>query len=138
MVDGGKVSQIPATVVYGEGNQAEKTVTQIGEFNTVSEGKYLTFVPETGKFEQLPRQPDKGAGPIAEFEQGGGGVKPIFVDPSRGVILSLLVQSPTLKERIDQGVKWATSSWCSACLAPCWRCSAALASPSSADPCASS
>ena len=41
--------------------------------------------------------------PIAYFEQGGGGVKPIFVDPSRGVILSLLVQSPTLKERIDQG-----------------------------------
>ena len=104
MVDGGKVSQIPATVVYGEGNQAEKTVTQIGEFNTVSEGKYLTFVPETGKFEQLPRQPDKGVlEPIAYFEQGGGGVKPIFVDPSRGVILSLLVQSPTLKERIDQG-----------------------------------
>ena len=59
MVDGGKVSQIPATVVYGEGNQAEKTVTQIGEFNTVSEGKYLTFVPETGKFEQLPASPTR-------------------------------------------------------------------------------
>ncbi|MGX5833369.1 MotA/TolQ/ExbB proton channel family protein [Aeromonas piscicola] len=105
MVDGGKVSQLPATVVYGEGNQAEKTVTQIGEFNTVSEGKYLTFVPETGKFEQLPRQPDSGIlEPIAEFEQGGG-VKPIFVDPSRGVILSLLVQSPTFKERVDQGAE---------------------------------
>ena len=104
MVDGGKVSQIPATVVYGEGNQAEKTVTQIGEFNTVSEGKYLTFVPETGKFEQLSRQPEKSVlEPIAEFEAGGDGVKPIFIDPSRGVILSLLVQSPTLKERIDQG-----------------------------------
>ena len=104
MVDGGKVSQIPATVVYGEGNQAEKTVTQIGEFNTVSEGKYLTFVPETGKFEQLSRQPDNAVlEPIAQFEQGNGAVEPIFIDPSRGVILSLLVQSPTLKERIDQG-----------------------------------
>ena len=104
MVDGGKVSQIPATVVYGEGNQAEKTVTQIGEFNTVSEGKYLTFVPETGKFEQLSRQPDsKITSPIADFEQGGDDLKPIYIDPSRGVILSLLVQSPTLGERIDQG-----------------------------------
>ena len=104
MVDGGKVSQIPATVVYGEGNQAEKTVTQIGEFNTVSEGKYLTFVPETGKFEQLSRQPENAVlEPVAKFEQGGGSVEPIFIDPSRGVILSLLVQSPTLKERIDQG-----------------------------------
>lgn len=104
MVDGGKVSQIPATVVYGEGNQAEKTVTQIGEFNTVSEGKYLTFVPETGKFEQLSRQPENNVlEPVAKFEQGGGSVEPIFIDPSRGVILSLLVQSPTLKERIDQG-----------------------------------
>ena len=104
MVDGGKVSQIPATVVYGEGNQAQKTVTQIGEFNTVSEGKYLTFVPETGKFEQLSRQPENAVlEPVAKFEQGGGSVEPIFIDPSRGVILSLLVQSPTLKERIDQG-----------------------------------
>ncbi|MCF3096705.1 MotA/TolQ/ExbB proton channel family protein [Aeromonas australiensis] len=104
MVDGGKVSQIPATVVYGEGNQAEKIVTQIGEFNTVLDGKYLNFVPETGKFEQLSRQPDrKVMAPIADFEQGGDSLKPIYVDPSRGVILSLLVQSPTLKERIDQG-----------------------------------
>ncbi|WP_265420854.1 MotA/TolQ/ExbB proton channel family protein [Aeromonas salmonicida] len=104
MVDGGKVSHIPATVVYGEGNQADKTVTQIGEFNTVLEGKYLNFVPETGKFEQLSRQPDsKITSPIADFEQGGDDLKPIYIDPSRGVILSLLVQSPTLGERIDQG-----------------------------------
>jgi biopolymer transport protein ExbB len=104
MVDAGKVSQIPATVVYGEGSQADKTVTQIGEFNTVADGKYLNFVPETGKFEELSRQPDsKMTSLIADFEQGGAGLEPIYVDPSRGVILSLLVQSPTLAERIDQG-----------------------------------
>ncbi|MGB6189793.1 MAG: MotA/TolQ/ExbB proton channel family protein [Aeromonas molluscorum] len=104
MVDAGKVSQIPATVVYGEGSQADKTVTQIGEFNTVADGKYLNFVPETGKFEELSRQPDsKMTSLITDFEKGGAGLEPIYVDPSRGVILSLLVQSPTLAERIDQG-----------------------------------
>ncbi|MFM4647949.1 MotA/TolQ/ExbB proton channel family protein [Aeromonas bivalvium] len=104
MIDAGKVSRIPATVVYGEGSQADKTVTQIGEFNTVADGKYLNFVPETGKFEELSRQPDgKMTSLIAPFEQGGAGLEPIYVDPSRGVILSLLVQSPTLAERIDQG-----------------------------------
>ncbi|ALP43540.1 MotA/TolQ/ExbB proton channel family protein [Aeromonas schubertii] len=104
MVDAGKVTQFPATIVYGEGNQAEHTITQIGEFNTVADGKYLTFVPETGKFEQLARQPDSAVlKPVADFEQADSSVKPLFIDPSRGVILSLLVQSPTLKERIDQG-----------------------------------
>ena len=90
MVDGGKVNQIPATVVYGEGNQAQKTVTQIGEFNTVSEGKYLTFVPETGKFEQLSRQPENAVlEPVAKsLNRVAAASKPIFIDPSRGVILS--------------------------------------------------
>ena len=133
MVDGGKVSQIPATVVYGEGNQAQKTVTQIGEFNTVSEGKYLTFVPETGKFEQLSRQPENAVlEPVAKFEQGGGGVKPIFIDPSRGVILSLLVQSPTLKERIDQGGSVGYVILALGSSVPCWPCSAVPVSRSSA------
>ncbi|MDO2948112.1 MotA/TolQ/ExbB proton channel family protein [Aeromonas simiae] len=104
MVDAGKVTQFPATVVYGEGNQGEHTVTQISEFNTLADGKYLSFIPETGKFEQLPRQPDSAIlQPVSDFEQADGSVKPIYIDPSRGVILSLLVQTPNLKERLDQG-----------------------------------
>lgn len=40
---------------------------------------------------------------MAGFESAKGTYEPLFLDPSRGVILSLLVQSPTVQERIDQG-----------------------------------
>ncbi|MCV5232047.1 hypothetical protein OFC56_33330, partial [Escherichia coli] len=40
---------------------------------------------------------------VAGFESASNSYEPLFIDPSRGVILSLLVQSPTVQERIDQG-----------------------------------
>ena len=56
------------------------------------------------------RQPENAVlEPVAKFEQGGGSVEPIFIDPSRGVILSLLVQSPTLQGSASIRVApWAT------------------------------
>jgi biopolymer transport protein ExbB len=104
MIVSGDTSTVPATVVYGEGSEAQDDVTLIGEFNAIANGKYLTYEPETGKFEELARQP---AGTIlsnvAAFESASSDYAPLHIDPSRGVILSLLVQSPNVQERIDQG-----------------------------------
>lgn len=100
----GETSTTAATVVYGEGNEAVRDVTLVGEFNAIADGKYVTYVPQTGKFEELSRQPGANiTGLVAGFEQASASYEPLFIDPSRGVILSLLVQSPTVQERIDQG-----------------------------------
>ncbi|EGR0789577.1 MotA/TolQ/ExbB proton channel family protein [Vibrio vulnificus] len=100
----GETSTTPATVVYGEGKEAVRDVTLVGEFNAIADGKYVTYVPQTGKFEELSRQPRANiTRHVAGFESTSSSYEPLFIDPSRGVILSLLVQSPTVKERIDQG-----------------------------------
>lgn len=104
IVTSGNTSTTPATVVYGEGNETQTDVTLIGEFNAIANGKYVTYVPQTGKFEELSRQPTKNITRLVDgFESANGDYQPLFLDPSRGVILSLLVQSPTVKERVDQG-----------------------------------
>ena len=47
----------------------------------------------------LPRY----TGLIPDFESAKDGYHKFAVDPSRGSILSLLIQAPSLGERIDQG-----------------------------------
>ncbi|WP_419834511.1 hypothetical protein [Endozoicomonas atrinae] len=104
MVETGRVVEMPATVVYGEGDEAQKNIIRVGSFNAISEGKYLTYSPAVGKFQELSRQPESSIlSAVAELEQSQSGYTPFYVDPSRGQILSLLVQSPSISERIDQG-----------------------------------
>ncbi|MCG6280926.1 MotA/TolQ/ExbB proton channel family protein [Vibrio diabolicus] len=104
VVASGETATTQATVVYGEGKEAVRDVTLVGEFNAIADGKYVTYVPQTGKFEELSRQPRTNiTRHVAGFESASNSYEPMFIDPSRGVILSLLVQSPTVQERIDQG-----------------------------------
>jgi len=79
-------------------------VTRIGAFNIVSNDKYLEFVPETGRLVELQRQPaSRYTGRIGDLVDGTSGMFPIALDPTRGQLLGLLVQSPSLMERIAQG-----------------------------------
>ncbi|GEM76022.1 MotA/TolQ/ExbB proton channel family protein [Vibrio sagamiensis] len=104
IVASGETTTASATVVYGEGKEAVRDITLVGEFNAIADGKYVTYVPQTGKFEELSRQPSNNiTGFVGGFEAANNAYEPLFLDPSRGVILSLLVQSPTVQERIDQG-----------------------------------
>ncbi|WP_342609825.1 MotA/TolQ/ExbB proton channel family protein [Vibrio tritonius] len=104
LVTSGQTKSVPATVVYGQGEQKKTIVTLVGEFNAFSNGQYVTYVPETGKFEQLSRQPSSSMTDLLPtFATKKGEYQPIYLDPSRGAILSLMVQSPTASERINQG-----------------------------------
>ena len=104
MVEAGRVVKMPATVVYGEGNEAQKDIIRVGTFNAIADGKYLNYSPAVGKFQELSRQPDSSILSTVEgLEESTAGFVPFYVDPSRGQILSLLVQSPSVTERIDQG-----------------------------------
>jgi biopolymer transport protein ExbB len=104
MTESGKVVSFPTQIVTATGDEVERTVTRVGVFNMVSDGKYLNYVPETRRLFELGRQPQgrylEGA---ANLESAKSGLVRFGVDPSRGQILSLLVQAPSLFERIDQG-----------------------------------
>ena len=104
MVESGKVVKIPTTVIAANGDEEQREITRVGMFNIVSNGNYLNFVPETGKIQELVRQPQaRYTSRISDLENASSGLVPFAVDPSRGQILSLLVESPNLRERIDQG-----------------------------------
>lgn len=104
MTESGKNVRFSATVVTAQGQLEEREVIRIGDFNAISRGTYLQWVPETGKLTELGRQPPaRHLRTLAAFEQARSGLRGVSIDPSRGSILALLVQSPRLRERIDQG-----------------------------------
>jgi biopolymer transport protein ExbB len=104
MTESGKVSTFTTNVVNASGEENQQEVTRIGSFNVVSEGKYLEYVPETQRLVELQRQPpSRYTGRIADLTGADSGKFPVGIDPTRGQLLGLLVQSPSLMERIDQG-----------------------------------
>ncbi len=104
MTETGKVVSFTTTVVDSKGEEHQQEVTRIGAFNVVSEGKYLEYIPETSRLVELQRQPtSRYTSRIKDLTNGDSGMYPIGVDPTRGQLLSLLVQSPDLSERTAQG-----------------------------------
>jgi biopolymer transport protein ExbB len=100
----GRVVRFPATVVTAAGEEVEREVIRVGAFNAISDGKYLNWLPEVGKLTELARQPaGTYLSTVSRFERASDGLTRLAIDPSRGAILSLLVQTPSARERIAQG-----------------------------------
>lgn len=104
MTESSKVVRFPATVITASGDEVKENVIRVGLFNVVGNGKYLAYQPETGKLIELARQPKSRFLETAEnLTQAKSGKVKFGIDPTRGQLLGLLVQEPTLRERIDQG-----------------------------------
>lgn len=104
MTESAKVSRITTSVVNASGEEEQREVVRVGLFNVVSDGDYLEYVPETGRLVELQRQPQaRFTGRAEELQESEEGLHPFAVDPTRGQLLALLVQSPSLTERIAQG-----------------------------------
>jgi biopolymer transport protein ExbB len=75
-------------------------------FNLVSQDGYLSADPSEGVISVLPRQPDGGlvgtTQDMVNAEAGSGPVE-FGLDVTRGGILGLLVETPTIMDRINQG-----------------------------------
>ncbi len=101
----GEVSSFEADIVKPSGDKYTAPVTRIGTFNIVSGDKYLNYISDSDQLVELPRQPQgymrSSAAELASA--GTGKTVPFYLDPSRGALLGLLVQSPSLMERVEQG-----------------------------------
>jgi len=104
MTESGKVSKFSADVTNLDGTKSTETITRIGTFNLVSANGYLTYNDEVGQVQPLPKQP---AGYISEtavsFFNTASGYGAVYVDPSRGGILSLETRKKTLEEFFHEG-----------------------------------
>lgn len=104
MTEQGKVVRFNRDVVEASGNKVNKEVLRVGAFSLVSDGKYLEVNPTTGTVAELVRQPaSRFNASAAELQASSGEVKAFALDPTGGSILGLLVQAPTIEERVDQG-----------------------------------
>ncbi len=104
VVESGKVSRFTHMVTKADGTQEEVEVVRVGSFNLVSDSGYLEFNSD-GTISELLRQPEgKYLGTTGDMMNAGPGEAVDFgVDVTRGGILGLLVESPTIKDRIEQG-----------------------------------
>lgn len=104
MTESGKVTRFNTEVVEAGGQKVNKSVTRVGPFALVADGKYLEFNGVTGTVSELVRQPaDRFLSSISELESSNGELVRFGLDPTGGSILGLLVQAPSLKERVEQG-----------------------------------
>jgi biopolymer transport protein ExbB len=109
----GKVSRYRTTVLTIEGTQAEREVIRAGPFSAISGGRYLVWEPEDQQLRELNRQPpSRHLDTVGSFENATTAYAKLAVDPSRGGLLVMLIDTPSTWERVNQGraVGWVIIS----------------------------
>jgi biopolymer transport protein ExbB len=101
--ESGKVVRFNHQVTTAAGEQIEAEIVRVGAFNLISDAGYLEY-KEDGSVVELPRQPEsRFAGSASDLIDADSGTVGFGVDGTRGGILSLLVETPTIMEKVDQG-----------------------------------
>jgi len=108
MIESGKVTRFDTTIVTADGNTEPAQVVRVGVHNLITGDRFLKYNiedPTRSFIEELARQPQERFRELAQnlFDASPGEVVATAVDPSRGSLLGLLIQAPSLPERIDQG-----------------------------------
>jgi biopolymer transport protein ExbB len=102
--ESGKVVKFPFEVTRADGEVVTTEVVRVGTFNIVFEDGYLR-VTDSGSVAELQRQPEQSryTNSTADIVSATSGPVTFGVDGTRGGILALLVESPTITDRINQG-----------------------------------
>lgn len=104
MTESGKVTRFNATIIKPNGDEVQQEVVRVGTFNVISEGSYLKYDIDKQVLVELPRQPaNRFVATTEALNQATSGFTQFGMDPTKGQLLSLLIQTPTLEERIQQG-----------------------------------
>ena len=103
--ESGKIVRFPMDITLADGEVTNTPVVRVGTFNIVFNGGYLMYTG-TGNVAALQRQPDQArfTNSAADMVAASQGELVSFgLDGTRGGILALLVESPTIQDRINQG-----------------------------------
>ena len=104
MYESGKVVSFNTSVLNPSGDIVNQEVLRVGQFNAISEKKYLRFIPEEQKLEFLEANPPGTRSSVrASSKLENNGYSEFMIDPTRGSLLSLILQNPGFFERINQG-----------------------------------
>jgi biopolymer transport protein ExbB len=104
MTESGKTARFKATVVEPDGDRSDKTVTRIGPFVAIADGRFLAYETGADSFAEPPKQPPHEYRSIARsFERTDSGYQRMVIDPTRGVLITLFSERPTVLDRIKLG-----------------------------------
>ena len=101
----GKIVRFNSEVSMANGDKENLEVVRVGPFNLAFDGGYLTYDSDTKALSELQRQPEQGryTGSAGDLVDATDGMVTFGLDVTRGSILALLVESPTVTDRIKQG-----------------------------------
>src|SRR5690606_21837570 len=103
----GKVKRLPEhRVVTASGEEVTEDIVRVGAFNLVADGRYLRLT-DNNSVAELQRQPSQGrfidsTSNLVSAQPDDGLVR-FGIDITRGQLLSLLIATPDLVERVQQG-----------------------------------
>lgn len=104
MTESAKITRFSREIVLADGQKTQAEITRVGSFNLAANGKYLEYINETGSVAELIRQPsNRYLSSAQDLTSTRNGQIAFALDPTGGSILSLLVQAPSQRERVDQG-----------------------------------
>lgn len=104
MAESGKVVKFDGSVTGIDGSVTNTTITRVGSFNLLADGKYVVYNADLGLVQQLSQQPDGyQVSPVAKFEATTSGTSKLYIDPIRGALLNIFTQKATIEERIEAG-----------------------------------
>lgn len=101
----GRIARYTSSIAGGDGRLVDTNVIRFGAFTAISDDGFLVFDESTQQLSGLPRQPDRVyTKNVRNFiDSGSGQILPAVIDPSRGTILGLVIQAPSLLDRFHQG-----------------------------------
>lgn len=104
MNESGKVARFQAPVVAPDGTRSTLDVVRAGSFNVVADDRFLSYLTGEQTLTTLAAQPERRFRHLAEnlFEARDGMVETV-IDPTRGSLLSVLVQTPGWHEQVQAG-----------------------------------
>ncbi|MDC0889589.1 MotA/TolQ/ExbB proton channel family protein [bacterium] len=104
MTESAKVTKFTTKINKVDGEVIEAEVIRIGNYNLISNGEYVTYDIANQIVKELPRQPaGRYVDSAAALTGATSGFTSFGLDPTRGQLLALQIQVPTLEERIQQG-----------------------------------
>lgn len=105
ITESGKIVRFNHEVSMANGDKENLEIVRVGPFNLAFDGGYLTYDSDTKAISELQRQPEQGryTGSAGDMVAATDGMVTFGLDVTRGTILELLVESPTVMDRIHQG-----------------------------------
>jgi biopolymer transport protein ExbB len=102
----GRISRFEADYATAAGERVRGEIVRVGVFNLAFADGYLQYDSQTKNVTELQRQPEQAryTGSAGNMLNSTPGTLVRFgLDVTRGGILALLVESPTITERVNQG-----------------------------------